>query len=209
MDGKNDDNQLRDRSELEGTFVALLTDVVAIPDDPYNAQNRLPMAVATVAPEQIAIPRIVVSYDDRDEKGNYDAIQDAVPFNAAYSTPNDDERERRITAWGTRRGQLQAEEEIEVIRRNNRDVHARNYFMEKQVKQANRKAAMRNFIEETGQTQTSSTIPILKNVPTPARKEPEFYPGTYGKEYETSEYDTMEYQTKDYEGSEYKSVYEP
>lgn len=218
---------LRDWDELEGTL--LVADIVEIPDDQSNAINRLPSAQAEiiVTPQDITATHAgaVMSRNEYVEEETYTApsrnrnaygeegndyvVEDAVVF-PSYAARNDEEEERKIIAAATLKGRMQAEQEIEEIQRNNRNVNAINYFMERQVEQANQNAALQNFNEEAGCTQTSHAIPKVKTVPAPIRKEPEYQPGNYGKPYEPSEYETSyAYQTTDYETTEYKSCYDP
>ena len=88
-------------------------------------------------------------------------------------------------------------------------MKAINYFEAKQVEEANRKAVIQNYKVQTGQRQTSYTIPVEKHVLGPPRTEPVSYSGSFGKEYETAEYETNEYQATEYKSTEYKSIYDP
>ncbi len=137
-----------------------------------------------------------------------------IPYNTPYSTQYDPDLERRIAQEATRRGRMLSEQEIQDIRRINSKADAINNHEKHKVALANQNAFYQNYKEETGLTQTSSTIPYeAVAVPTTSKaaSEPAYFPGgTYGTSgYEISEYETSNYDTKDYECNEYKSVYDP
>lgn len=201
--------------------------------------ESLPMAytsVATAVPTASMPPRTVFNDDDDDDVKTKYAMYDyshddeyvvheattgvaslptnPVPYNTPYTTPYDPDMERRIAQEATRRGRILSEQEIQDIRRINSKADAINNHEQQKVALANQNAFYQNYKEETGLTQTSSTIPYeAVAVPTTrkATSEPEYFAGgTYGKTgYEISDYATSTYETKDYECSEYKSVYDP
>ena len=119
--------------------------------------------------------------------------------------------DRALTKAGERKGRVMAEEEIERIQRASRDIGAINYYAKASVKEANVSAKKEVEAESRAKFQTASAkhdAALNKTDQIPPRKEPEFYAGTYGKDYEVSEYDTSAYDTRDYEVAKYKSVYE-
>jgi hypothetical protein len=142
------------------------------------------------------------------------ATTSKIPHNTPYTTPYDPEMERRIAEEATRRGHMLSEQEIQDIRRVNYKANAINNQEQLKVALANQNAMYQNYKEETGLTQTSSTIPyeaVAIPTSTTATREPEYFPGgTYGKGgYEISDYETSTYETTDYKFTEYKSVYDP
>jgi len=146
------------------------------------------------------------------EEEDDDYLQEAVAVPGAYATPNVDEEDRRAARLGTELGHLQAQQEVQDILRQNRDIPLRNFAEQQHIREvANPSALVQNYREETGMTQTSSTAPAETCAPTAPRntKEPEFFMGTYGKGYEVSEYQTSNYETTEYETKPYKSVYDP
>jgi hypothetical protein len=145
-------------------------------------------------------------------------MQHAVALPSPYVVPNTDERDAYETRVGSRRGQAKVAQEVANINRHNRlIIPAINNMHERQIDAANQKAAWHNFREENGLTQTSATTTLpmdaaaAATAPSESRETttaPEFYAGTYGKEYQVSEYTTSEYTTTEYETMPYKSVYE-
>jgi len=197
---------LRNNSELEG---ALLPTAQAVVFD-EEADDNTPMATAAL------------DYSDHNNEnilhGEYAEripLAPTIPNLDTNSVVISDERlQQQLIAESARRGEIDAEEEKERIQKLNRDVYARNYYEREQVRRANELAAKRNRLEKAGAIDTSadvaanmSKIPKPSSQP-PAVKAPEFYPGTYGGEYEVSKYEVGSYETSDYEVSEYKSVYE-
>ena len=137
-----------------------------------------------------------------------------IPHNTPYATPYDADMERRIAEEATRRGRMLSEQEIQDIRRVNYNANAINNHEQQKVALANQNALYQNYKEETGLTQTSSTIPyeaVAIPATSTATREAEYFPGgTYGKGgYEISDYETSTYETTDYKFTEYKSVYDP
>jgi hypothetical protein len=119
--------------------------------------------------------------------------------------------ERRIAEEATRRGRMLSEQEIQDIRRINCNANAMNNQEQQRVALANQNALYQNYKEETGLTQTSSTMPcVAVAVPASTVKDSEYFAeGTYGKGgYEINEYETSTYETTDYKCTEYKSVYD-
>ena len=176
-------------------------------------------ATATAAPNVASADGSVVQwvheYDDdmtrklRDED-QVQGCDTAVAVPLAYDTPNTTDADRHAARLGTGRGRQHAQREVQDLVRQNRDIPVRN-FAERQeiVELATPRGLVQNYREERGLTQTSATMPKLPPyVPKPPPKEPDFFPGTYGKEYQTKEYDTSNYDTTDYDGAPYKSVYE-
>ena len=142
------------------------------------------------------------------------ATDSKIPHNTPYTTPYDTEMERRIAEEATRRGRMLSEQEILDIRRINFKANAINNHDQLKVALANQNAMYQNYKEETGLTQTSSTIPyeaVAIPAGTATTREPEYFPGgTYGKGgYEIADYETSTYETTDYKFTEYKSVYDP
>lgn len=137
--------------------------------------------------------------------------EDAVPIpnNDNNITAHAPERDRAAASLAGYRGRMQAEQELEALRRAGQDVGAQQYFQNTAVTEGNRAARNIAAAEEYSVRNPRSDVPVKKDVvPERPRLAPEFYEGTYGKEYEVSPYDCGEYDTKDYEVSEYKSVYE-
>lgn len=198
--------QARDPEELEGTL--LVPTAHAVPHD--NLDNSIPMASTTAA---TALPTTYFEYDtaladaDATEKQHEIVLEEAVALPSYNEFSNDQQRDRNTLAQANRKGMIQTEEEIEEIKRANRETVAINYHTEDKIKEANRLAAATKRKEEMGMLQTSATIPKEKYMP-PAVKAPEFYEGSYGTDYEIAEYETTDYETTEYETTEYKSVYE-
>lgn len=196
---------LRDSSELEG---ALLPTAQAVVFD-EEADDKTPMAT------------VAFDYSDRQNNILHDEYAERIPlaptipnFETNSAVISDERLQRQLIAEAARRGEIDAEEEKERIQKLNRDVYARNYYEREQVRRANELAAKRNRLEKAGAIDNSSEvaanaskIPQPSSQP-PAVKAPEYYPGTYGAEYEVSKYEVESYETSDYEVSEYKSLYE-
>jgi hypothetical protein len=199
--------QARDPEELEGTL--LVPTALAVPHD--NLDHSIPMASTTAA---TALPTTYFEYDaaladaDSTEKQQEIVVEEAVAIPSYNEFTNDPHRERDTLAQANRKGMIQTEEEIEEIKRANRESFAINYHTRDQIKEANRLAAATKRKEELGMLQTSATIPKVDYVPPATVKAPEFYEGSYGKDYEIAEYETTNYETADYETTEYKSVYD-
>lgn len=238
---ENKDSNKSVTATAVGTVVTVATHAVHEADVTVVASaESLPMAYATVATASpvASMPSNNISSssnDDDDVKAKY-AMYDyshddsyvvheatsavpagKVPHNTPYTTPYDADMERRIAEEATRRGRKLSEQEIQDIRRINYKAPALNNHEQQKVMLANQNALYQNYKEETGLTQTSSTIPYeAVAIPTTsaaaaATSEPEYFPGgTYGKGgYEIADYETSTYETKDYKFTEYKSVYDP
>ena len=133
----------------------------------------------------------------------------------AYDIPeNLAAADREAARLGSNRGREHAHQEVQDVMRQNRDIGRRN-FAEREliVESATPRGLLQNYKEETGLVQTSATLPELppshavERMPPP--REPEYFTGTYGKEYQIGTYQTNEYETADYATTPYKSVYEP
>jgi len=228
------DDISRDLAEFRG---ALLAAAVAIPDDENTSHLPMAQAVpatesGAVVPSQnpsyasVARAPPASSVHQLDESSDDDAVAkklaanetknsddnhvtEAVALPGAYTTPNTEEQDRYAARVGTMRGRLQANQEVQDILNHNRTIPVRNFAEQQQIREiANPNALVQNYKEEVGLTQTSATVPKESYVPKPARKEPEFYAGTYGQDYQIGEYQTKDYETTEYETTEYKSVYE-
>jgi hypothetical protein len=194
--------------------------VVALSDDyDHAAFNRAPVASHNSRAIFSSLPVAAVTGGgddfDREIKNNIadsTMMQQAVALPSPYVVPNTDERDAYETRLGSQRGQAKAAQEVANIHRHNRQIiPAINNMHERQIDAANQKAAWHNFREEHGLTQTSATLPMEATAPPESRETttaPEFYAGTYGKEYQVSEYTTSDYTTTEYETTPYKSVYE-
>jgi hypothetical protein len=196
--------------------------VVALSDDYYDhaAFNRAPVPCHESHAMFPSLPVTASAATDRGDnahsviKNNVvdgAMMQQAVALPSPYIVPNTDERDAYETRLGSRVGQAKAAQEVANINRHNREIiPAINNMHERQIDAANQKAAWHNFREEHGLTQTSATLPVDDSAPTESRETtaPEFYAGTYGKEYQVSEYTTSEYTTTEYDTTPYKSVYE-
>jgi hypothetical protein len=222
---------LRDPDELEGTLL-FATDVVPIVEiteyeqqrQSQKQQHELPIeagslleAVPVYASDGTTAPPVdhndrrscsssVAKEHDDDSCDEEARVLPSYPNASKYIAGD-----RRAAAIGTHRGRVQARGEREVLGRTRRAIPVRNRWEQRNIRQANCKALQQNRKEETGQVQTSWTIPQEKQVASSSHgtgRPPEFYQGTYGKPYETEEYATREYDTSTYETSEYKSVYE-
>lgn len=197
--------QARDPEELEGSL--LLPTAHAVPHD--NLDNSIPMARTT---EAAALPTTYFEYDtalaDATDKEDEVVVEEAVALPSYDEFANEPQRDRNTLAQANRKGHIQTEEEIQEIQRANRESFAINYHTKDQIKEANRLAAATKRKEELGMLQTSATIPKEKYVPPATVKAPEFYEGSYGKDYEVQDYETADYDTAEYETKEYKSVYE-
>lgn len=137
-------------------------------------------------------------------------VEDAIPLTNASMRP---ENADYITYLATLKGRQLSQQEIDDIRRANQRVRAVQSGHQWIVDQANRKAAYMNRMEELGYSNPieyhATTRPDSSEFPDRNRKPPpEFYMGTYGKDYEVEEYDIEDYDTNDYDIPEYKSVYE-
>jgi hypothetical protein len=200
--------QARDPEELEGTL--LVPTALAIPHDNLDHSN-IPMASTTAA---TALPTTYFEYDtaladaDATEKQQKVVVEEAVALPSYNEFANDPHRDRDTLAQANRKGLIQTDAEIEKIKRANRESFAINYHIGDQIKEANRLAAATKRKEELGMLQTSATIPKEEYVPPAIAKAPEFYEGSYTKDYEVAEYETTDYETTDYETTEYKSVYD-
>lgn len=220
-------------SDLNEFHEALVASAVAIADDDPRT-NHLPMATAVAtaaaaAPEAAAAARsshndnltAARAYEEvddavakklaaEDQTEETTASAEAVAVPGAYTTPDTDAADRRAARTGTLRGQQQAQREVQELLRHNRDIPVRNFAEQQRiVESATPRGLVQNYKEETGLTQTSATVP--KDPPyvaKPPAREPEFFAGTYGKEYQMGEYQTKEYETSEYETTPYKSVYE-
>jgi hypothetical protein len=205
-DSNSRSGQARDPEELEGTL--LLPTAHAVHID--NHDSSVPMASTTAA---TALPTTYFEYDtalaDSTEKQDEIVVEEAVAL-PSYNelTSNDPHRDRNTLARAQRKGRIQTDEEIEEVKRANRESFAVNYHIKDQIKEANRLAAATKRKEELGMLQTSATIPKEEYVPPAKVKAPEFYEGSYGNDYEVQEYETSEYETTEYETTEYKSVYD-
>jgi hypothetical protein len=220
----------QDPEELEGTL--LLPTATAVPTSSLNnhdsqQQHNIPMATTTVA---TAVPTTYFEYDapvigasveaaaaatddEYDDEKQVILEQAAVlPLYDEFS--QNEQRERQLLRKGQVAGRIKAESEIQDIQRLNRDAYAVNWSVKQQIAQANRSASLQKHKEELGLVQTSATFreqdkkTDFKKKTAAAVKEPEFYEGTYGKDYDTAEYETGEYNTAEYDVQEYKSVYE-
>ena len=199
--------QARDPEELEGTL--LVPTALAVPND--NLDNSIPMASTTAA---TALPTTYFDYEtaladaDSTEKEHEIVVEEAVALPSYNEFTNDQHRDSNTLAQANRKGMIQTEAEIQEIKRANRESFAINYHTSDKIKEANRLAAATKRKEELGMLQTSATIPKEEYVPPASVKAPEFYEGSYGKDYEIAEYETADYETTDYEPIEYKSVYD-
>ena len=154
--------------------------------------------------EGVAVPATEFSYRE-EEQNRTVRVQDAIPIPTGQGHSN--YRDRALASTAGRIGLIHAEQERESIQKANQDVGAINYFANAAVEESNRAALDRNRAEELGYAQTSKSV--VKEVVKPQpKKEQEFFPGTYGKDFETSPYEVNEYDTREYETSTYKSVYE-
>jgi hypothetical protein len=201
-DSNSISGQARDPEELEGTL--LLPTAHSVPHG--NLDDGVPMASTTVA---TAVPMTYFEYDqDTSEKQNEIVVEQAFALPSYDEFSNDPQRERDTLALAQLKGRIQTDGEIEEIKRASRESFAINYQTTEQIKEANRLAAATKRKEELGMLQTSVTIPKEGHVSPVNTKAPEFYKGSYGKDYEVGEYTTSEYDTSDYDVKEYKSVYE-
>lgn len=222
----------QDPEELEGTL--LLPTATAVPTSSLNnhdsqQQHNIPMATTTVA---TAVPTTYFEYDAPVIGASVEAAAAATATDDEYDDEKqvileqaavlplydefsqNEQRERQLLRKGQVAGRIKAESEIQDIQRLNRDAYAVNWSVKQQIAQANRSAALQKHKEELGLVQTSATFreqdkkTDFKKKTAAAVKEPEFYEGTYGKDYDTAEYETGEYNTAEYDVQEYKSVYE-
>jgi hypothetical protein len=207
-DSNSRSGQARDPEELEGTLLlpTILPTALAVPDNQHD--NSIPMAstAATV------LPTTYFEYDtalaDEAEKQEEIVVEEAVALPSHDEFAHDPHRDSNTLAHAQRKGLIQTDDESEKIKRANRETFSLNYQNKQQIKDANSLANATKRKEELGLLQTSATIPKEMYTPPATVKAPEFYEGSYGKEYEIQDYDTAEYETTDYETTEYKSVYD-
>ena len=173
-----------------------------------TAPTEIPFAQTT---EAEAVP----AYTEND---GLMVVQDAIPLASGNEVSSSaiDERDRAQARAATRMGRVQSEQEREAIARASRDIKAVNYYAHTAVEEGNRMATFQNQMERSGYTTTlinnngsnNNNKVSSTDANNTGKKEPEFYAGTYGKDYEVNPYETGEYDTRDYEISNYKSVYE-
>jgi len=126
-----------------------------------------------------------------------------LPTGAAH----DPERQRIEAQIAERHGRQLADQELEEIDQGRRRIHAHNYFERAAVQQGNQIAREQQYMEHKG-IRNHPVQQTQVKVQSEGKKAPEFYSGSYGKDYEVTEYDVGTYDTKEYDVSEYKSVYE-
>ena len=132
-------------------------------------------------------------------------------------------RHAHLLQTGEHRGRLLNEQEREDVRRNARDIRAKNYQEEQALNEANQRARQRQGQEDAGFVQTTMDMEYNNNdnnasgtndptIAMPPRTMTDtttnHNTGTFGHEYEVSEYAVGDYDTQDYQISEYKSVYD-
>ena len=195
---------------VQNAFLEAVAGIPPARSNNYDANAGKAEASAAVSVRVAMDDTEAKKWEAEEEDGDH--LQEAVAVPGAYATPNVDEEDRRAARLGTELGHLQAQQEVQDILRQNRDIPLRNFAEQQHNREvANPSARVQNYREETGMTQTSSTVPAETCAPTAPlnTKEPEFFMGTYGKDYEVSEYQTGDYETTEYETKPYKSVYDP
>eukprot|EP00977_Amphora_coffeiformis_P020526 scaffold8332_cov172-Amphora_coffeaeformis.AAC.8 len=208
----------RDPDELEGSLLPVATAVA--PSDngrtvPFENDDAVPVAAAT--------PVSYFAYPDDDDSGNNDTTEQqllirevpAVPLanSSVAEAAVEEEQVRRRLAQGARTGLIDNDAQIQDIRKANRQVPAINYFTQRQLDQANRRARglSRQENQQGWQGPQSELVaaPKASSSLSSARKDETNTPqGTFGKEYEVGQYEVKEYDTEDYQISEYKSLYD-
>ena len=137
------------------------------------------------------------------------------------TTLHNSARHAHLLQTGEHRGRLLNEQEREDVRRNARDIRAKNNQEEQALNEANQRARQRQGQEDAGFVQTTMDMEYNNDnaggtrdatIAVPPRTMTETNnnnnTGTFGHEYEVSEYAVGDYDTQDYQISEYKSVYD-
>jgi hypothetical protein len=207
-DSNSRSGQARDPEELEGTLLL----PTALPTAHAVLNNNHDTSIPMASTAATALPTTFFEYDtalaDAAEKQDEIVVEEAVALPSHDEFAHDPHRDRDTLAHAQRKGMIETDDEVEKIKRANRETFSLNYHNKQQINEANSSANATKRKEELGLLQTSATIPKEKYVAPAAVKAPEFYEGSYGKEYEIQDYDTAEYETTDYETTEYKSVYD-
>ena len=199
--------EARDLDELEGSLLPVAHAV------PASEPGGLLLDDASAVPVTAATPVSYYAYDDVPAEEMMSATEQireapAVPLADGIEP---EEEHLRLIARGARTGLVDNDAQKEDIRKANRQVHAINYFTDRQVEEANRRARWLSREEnQQGWRGPKSELHMApKASPSSDRgNEPKQKTGTFGKEYDVGQYDTKEYDTSDYQISEYKSVYD-
>jgi hypothetical protein len=215
-------NFARDRDEIEGAL--LIPEARAVPVTGNDNFSHVPIATATVT---TAVPTSQYDYVDainaneetteyrRDIPQSHDNVKEGMTL-PVYNACNTDERNRILILQAERKGLAEADEEMEMVVRNNCNINAINYFASKTIEEGNQIAKFKNRMEQLGlidqsdvgeSFKTSSCIqPILS-----PQKEITSIHNPYGSGgYDIPEYNTNDYKSStEYDVTEYKSVYEP
>lgn len=193
---------LRASSELEGTLLLPTARPVSDKEDDLERGSAPPLTMATACPDSY------FDYNQDEEKKASETIIVAPTIPTVDQQLHNSLRDRMQLSRAAQKGLIDADQEMEEISKANRKVNAINYFTKQQIREAELKGKTLNVMEETGQTQTSKTVPLDAPVPEPVKVDQEHFEGTFGKEYDVSSYEIGTYDTTEYEVSAYKSVYE-
>lgn len=208
----------RDTRELEGTLLPI-AQVVA--RSPAGGQTSIEASVTEASVQPVTFFQYPKASQQDNTSGGGEKESDTLITAPNIPVSYDPLRSRpdhgaQVIQSAARRGLMDAEQEMEDIRRANQQVYSKNYGTAAQIDNANRRANVVNRQEESRVRKyaETTTIPLPELDSSKIAKESvktsptEFYEGTYGKEYTVSEYEVGTYETKEYETKEYKSIYE-
>jgi len=203
---QDEERLLRDTSELEGTLLPTARPIENVGDADM---------IGDVQEAAAATPATYFDYSqlDNDQTAEVEIIEAPAIPGLSSDMRNDSDRERHLLHLAQQRGMIDADREMEDIRRAKTNVFAVNYYTKEEVRRGNQRASDLKRKEDAGALQTSATVSKEEYVPPPPEHQTkrEEFKGTYGSEYKVKEYELGtedRYETADYEVSEYKSIYE-